>query len=377
MQQQKLIPYYDLIIVGGGLVGLFAAAIMSSLKLKILLLEKLQLNYATKDLSIALNASSQKIFAEFGFWHDLKALITPINKVHISHKGSFAKLYLTKNDNCNLGYIINANILKKHLISYLKTQNHIKIIENVPQANIVENNILTVAEKSYKYNLLAIADGYNSNLCQQIGLKAQYKTRQEYLLSNITTNKINTGIAYQRFSKNCVIAMLACNKNNYKTVITADNISYWQNCSEKDFIAKLQQEFGYFAGAIKTASLTKKYIINDYCITNYKDNILVLGNAAFSISPVTAQGLNISIQSIYACYQKMSILKQKKQNFTSIAKFYHDFMLKKYQQTSFFINNIHATLKSQQISHCKSLVLNFINYNVLAKSYLIQKLTNI
>ena len=95
---------FDIIIVGGGMVGASMAVALLPLKnIKIGLIDAFSFNSketlpAYDDRSIALSYGSSLIFQGMGIWQEVKDLTTRIDHIHISDRGHLgaARLHAKK-----------------------------------------------------------------------------------------------------------------------------------------------------------------------------------------------------------------------------------------------------------------------------------------
>ena len=83
----------ELVIVGGGPVGLCAALALQNSNRQIAVLESIPEPESEVDglnaRSIALSGSTVQVFKAIGIWDQLKNHATPMSHVHVSTKGQF------------------------------------------------------------------------------------------------------------------------------------------------------------------------------------------------------------------------------------------------------------------------------------------------
>src|SRR3569832_604749 len=108
---------YDLIIVGGGMVGASLAIALADTPLRIALLEAVpfrsQGQPSYDDRAIALAYGTRRIFAGMGLWPALAQDVTPIANIHISDRGHFGATHLDSRDSGAeaLGYVVESRAL--------------------------------------------------------------------------------------------------------------------------------------------------------------------------------------------------------------------------------------------------------------------------
>ena len=129
MQIQKPKHSYDLVVVGGGMVGAsFACALshgIGSKSLSILVVEAVASTSSSvvqpsfDARATALSYGSSRIFERMGLWSQLAEIVTRIKEIHVSDKGRFGAVHLSHEDhkldalgyvieNRNLGVVLNA-----------------------------------------------------------------------------------------------------------------------------------------------------------------------------------------------------------------------------------------------------------------------------
>ena len=123
--------HYDVLIVGGGMVGASLAVALKPLQLNIALVDAFQpkdtQHPAYDDRAIALSYGSSLIYQGMGLWDEIKADATAIQKIHVSDRGHFGatRLSAKKEKVDALGYLVESRLLGKQLYKELKRDDHI------------------------------------------------------------------------------------------------------------------------------------------------------------------------------------------------------------------------------------------------------------
>ena len=117
--------HYDIVIIGGGPVGMAVTLALQESGLSILLMEARGLPEKDEDpRPLALSHGSRLILERLGVWQKLPAN-SPITKIHISNQRGFGRTILTKDD-ANvpaLGYVVNYHALFLSMHALLKQLN--------------------------------------------------------------------------------------------------------------------------------------------------------------------------------------------------------------------------------------------------------------
>ncbi|MCK5666514.1 MAG: FAD-dependent monooxygenase, partial [Thiotrichaceae bacterium] len=321
---------YDIAILGGGMAGISMALSLAQIKtdkvLHIAVFEKTAFDdkhqSSFDDRCIALSAGSQQIYQAMGIWNKLTA-VEPIKKIHISEHG---KMGFSRLDSHNekvdaLGYVVESYALGKVLIKHLKQlhkqQHKVDIFcpAQIKSINYSENKVnlsYTFKDKQQTLtaSLLIAADGGQSFCHQFLTTPPSVKAyQQSAIIANIETQYPHQGEAFERFTKSGPLAILPLtetngSKNRCSLVWTVEekNVDKIMSLSDSDFIAQLQQKFGYRLGNIVRTGKRFCYPLilknlDSSAVTQLK-RLVFVGNSAHAIHPVSGQGFNLGLRDI-------------------------------------------------------------------------------
>lgn len=305
--------HYDIIIIGAGLVGASLAAALADTHLQIALIEAApERVHDPRDPAarcIVLSPATKTIFTTLGIWPQLEEFLTPITTIHISDKGHFGvtRVRAEELDVDALGYSITAVAIAVALQQKLATANNITLLQ--PAAiTAINGNTLTVNEQELSATLIIAADGANSSTLTKLGISSTLTDyNQSAVVTNVTCNQTHQGIAYERFATEGPIALLpidhAAKPANHRMTLvwttTHEHAKTLAALSDVEFLEQLQQTFGYRAG--RFTALTKRtcyplnLVVSD---EQQRQGVLVLGNAAHALHPVSAQGFNLGLRDV-------------------------------------------------------------------------------
>lgn len=363
---------YDAIILGGGLVGASCALALAQQGIKVAVVERNKLLHPGKlkpGRAIALNYQSINFLQQLDL--DLSAKLNNIDAVEVSFVSGVIKKTITPQTfgASSLGGVIDSNILLHCLQQKLINTKNIKFIASNNYSWNSADNIHTVtATENIKARLLIVADGSQSKLRSQLGVTAfSTETTATAIVTNITLNSYykHQNIAYQRFSKDKVLALLPINGKQMKLVITGKVIGLdlkqdILNLANNIFMPKLK-----FNDCEEIVTYPINDIKTNLAVT---DNIVLLGNTKNTMHPIAAQGLNLALNDIQLLLKHLELINIDKslQNFVAESNARHanvDTLVNNllgFQDKNFLVKNIGLALANTALG--KSLLTVLVGF---------------
>jgi len=317
---------YDIIIIGGGLVGTSLANAICHLPLKIALIEAKSFEAKVADpRPLVLSHVSVNIFTALGFWQHVAKFANPIAEVHVSHQGKFgqARFKATEHKVQAFGYLIKA----EKLLNSLREEILAKKIDVISPATItaINNNELTLKKGGETINcqakLIIAADGANSTLRQLENIAVEtYDYEQTAVIATVKLERAHHNIAYERFTHNGHIAMLPLNEAEYASIWAVKNnkLEQLQNISDQEYLQQLQENFGYRLGRFATVNNRIYYPLKlTFAKEQIKKFVVLIGNAAHSLHPLAAQGFNLGLRDVAVLAELLSDATVKNKSINS------------------------------------------------------------
>lgn len=315
--------HFDLIIIGGGLAGASLACALNSAaadtKLKIAVIEAYELNTDAQpcydDRTVALSYGSRCIFDSMGLWSSLEPQAEAIETIHISDRGHFGVTRLTKEQEGveALGYVLENRDIGQQLYAAMSEAPDITLFCPAELKTLQQDATKTDGQVSVEIlidgktqsltaALLVAADGNNSQVLQILNIGSSRKDYdQSALITNITPGKKHNNVAYERFTDTGPLAFLPMTDNRCSVVWTLDpeQAEYLYALDEADFMAQLQQRFGFRLGQIKKIGKRHVYPLFLQSATQMvHGRVAIIGNAAHSVHPVAGQGFNLALRDV-------------------------------------------------------------------------------
>ncbi|MGB5629408.1 MAG: 2-octaprenyl-6-methoxyphenyl hydroxylase [Woeseiaceae bacterium] len=310
--------HYDIVIAGGGMIGTSLALALAPLGLRIAIVEAIARKAAAQpsfdDRSTALSRSTQRMFEAMGLWPDIVAASTPIRQVHVSDQGHFGFSHIEAEEQGveALGYVVINRVLGKVLQDALDGLDEVDVlcparivdIELGPDiaTAVVENADSKRTELSGR--LLVAADGANSAVREMMGITAQQSHYgQCAVIGNLLPEKDIDNVAYERFTGQGPLAILpvADGRAGFVWTVSENNAERVMALDDEQFLAELQQEFGYRLGVFSRVGTRASYpLVLSKALRLTATRSVLIGNSAHGLHPVSAQGFNLGMRDVAA-----------------------------------------------------------------------------
>jgi 2-octaprenyl-6-methoxyphenol hydroxylase len=317
MTQTELENRFDVIIVGGGMVGASLAHALSGHGLSIAVIESYPLNTPVQpsydDRAIALSYGSRRILDAMGIWSSLSGSVEAIKKIHVSEQGQFgfARLDHAEENVEALGYVVTARDLGSALLPSLTDIDDVSLFcpATLEGYEILDEQVTASVQMdgqhhSIQAKLLVAADGGQSKVREQLGVTVKETDYgQSAIISNVSTQQPHNNIAYERFTTSGPIALLPMTENRSALVYTVkhEEQDAVVQLSDDAFLEQLQLRFGYRLGKITHIGQRFVYQLKLKQVGEHvKHRVALIGNAAHTVHPVAGQGFNLGIRDVAA-----------------------------------------------------------------------------
>ncbi|MFW5451689.1 MAG: 2-octaprenyl-6-methoxyphenyl hydroxylase [Methylophagaceae bacterium] len=379
---------FDLIIVGGGMVGASLACALKNSDLKIAIIEAFPANSAQQpsydDRAIALAYGSQRIFESIGLWTQLASHSTVITDIHVSDRGHFGVTRLSaQTENVPaLGQVITARSMGTVLTQALEKQENIEFICPAKVINLRQHPdhvaVTLDNEREISAELIVAADGANSTIKHLLDLGSlEHNYNQTAITANITPERAHNGRAFERFTDSGPIALLPMSDNRCSlvwTVKTGDETEIL-SLSEQDFLSRLQERFGFRLGKLLKVGQRNSYPLKlvqaDQPIQH---RVVLIGNAAHSLHPIAGQGFNLGLRDVAAL---ADVLIDNHED-CGDSRLLHDYKKWRQQDQDNVINNTNTLVMlfsndNPVLGHLRGAGLTLVDTLPVAKHWLAQK----
>ena len=308
---------YDIVIAGGGMIGTSLALALAPLGLRIAVVEAIARKEAQQpsfdDRSTALSRSTQRMFEAMGLWEEIVAASTPISNIHVSDKGRFGFSHIDAEEQGveALGYVVINRVLGAVLQSNLESAQNVELvcparIEDIELGPEHASATLTSDGDSQTLDckLLVAADGANSSVREMMAISAQKRSYgQRAVIGNLQPEKNLNNRAFERFTPQGPLAILpiANDRAGFVWTVSEDDADRVLGLSDDEFLAEIQDEFGYRLGEFSRVGTRAAYpLILSKAVRLTAARSVLIGNSAHGLHPVSAQGFNLGMRDVAA-----------------------------------------------------------------------------
>ncbi|MEO8402089.1 MAG: FAD-dependent monooxygenase [Gammaproteobacteria bacterium] len=301
---------YEKVIIGGGMVGAALACALESSSSEIALIDAGLNNFEDQRL-IALNHSSYTLFKNLAIWPALKPFATAIQEVHVSNRGHFGitRMRAEELGVDVLGYVVPAKEINRALYQKLAAAKNINLLRPAQLTALKqESSHVTLTLKSdstiqtLEANYAIAADGTQSTVRELLAIPTEIIDYQQKAIVTITElQRSHRNIAYERFLSNGAIAMLPLADQTVATIWSSNekNSDALLQLSDDEFLEQLQQQFGYRLGHL--IKIRERFVYPLKFVKakeQINQRVVLIGNAAHTVHPIAAQGLNLALYEI-------------------------------------------------------------------------------
>ncbi len=304
----------DILIVGGGLVGLGLAAALRGSALRIGLVDA-QGPPAAPDKTLqaralVLTRGSVHYLKKLELWSDLSEATTPLHAVHLSKEGCLmrTRFRCADYDLDYFGQVIAADHLLHGIYQTLHENTDLSIHHHKKIKSLKRLakgwSVLFEDESHIEAKLLVGADGTHSFVRESQGIAVEViEDNQQALMFNILLVQDHQGVAYERWTEEGSIALLPFGDKCMKVVwmMPSGQARFLLSLESSLFLEKMQSCFGYSLGLFEAMGPVHTTPLRRlYASTVYDHHLVLIGNAANTLHPIAAQGFNMGLRDVQA-----------------------------------------------------------------------------
>lgn len=311
--------HFDLLIVGGGMVGAALACALGGTSLRIGMVEAHDpAQPPARDDSdfdprvSALTLASRNLLRNIGAWEFISAQRhSPFERMQVWDAEGTGEIAFSAADlgQLELGYIIENSVTLAGLYQRLQQLDNIEIIapaliEDISEPHKGVRRVTLKEGAQLTAELVVGADGAQSKVRSLAGIVLDARDyQQRAIVTTVQTEKSHRATAWQRFLPTGPLAFLPLRTGQYDDhycsivwSVDADQADPLMALDDAVFAESLGRAFEHRLGGVE--SVAQRFVFplrQRHAKTYILDSLALVGDAAHTIHPLAGQGVNLGL----------------------------------------------------------------------------------
>jgi 2-octaprenyl-6-methoxyphenol hydroxylase len=309
----------DVIIFGGGLVGLALASALDSSGLSAIVVDPAdpapRVDAAFDGRTSAVSSSSMRMLETIGVAEHLAEPGCPIWTIAVADGLDPGGLRFEPDDHEPLGYMNENRYLRAALQARAASGKNLWLLWKSRVVDVDRGSVgVTVAlddGRKLHAPLLVAADGRNSATREAAGINiARWKYDHHAIVSVLRHERPHEHVAYEIFYPAGPFALLPMNDDpgGHRSAIVwsvpEEDAAGWLSLDDEDFAAEAQSAMGGFLGKVEMLAPRSSFPLGFHHAAQITaERLALVGDAAHAIHPIAGQGLNLGFRDVAALAQ--------------------------------------------------------------------------
>lgn len=308
---------WDVIVVGGGMVGAALALGLGKQGFEVLLLEQqapqlewqADLPYQTR--VSALTRASENILRNLGAWPGIESRrYHPFVAMHVWDEATAGEVHFSAREmgEPNLGHTVENEIIQAALWEQLAACSNVQVLFGAELKNLLleteQAGLQLASGETLKAHLIVGADGAHSRIRQlaSIGLDT-HDYEQCAVVGCVKTERSHQDTCWQRYRREGPLAYLAM-QNNVSSIawyLPLEKMQWALSLSDEAFARELGEASDWKLGqVVEVAERGAFPLVRRHAEHYVKPGLALVGDAAHTIHPQAGQGVNLGLLDVAA-----------------------------------------------------------------------------
>lgn len=302
---------FDIVIVGGGLVGASLAAALKHSGLRLALVEGQPLPSLDSEWDsriYAFTPGNVDFLKQCGAWQRLDtSRVQQVEEMRVfGDTGSRLNFSAYEIGAPELAFIMESRLLQHALWEGLRTQENLTLLQPAQCAELsVQEDAARLKLKDgreIRAKLIVGADGRDSWVRHQTNMpEVPTPYHQHGVVANFNIGKAHRGIAYQWFTPDGILALLPLPGKRISIVwsVSPEHSAELLALTHEEFSARVSEASNHTLGEMQVITPPASFALRVLNLAHLvKPRLALIGDAAHNVHPLSGQGVNLGLRDV-------------------------------------------------------------------------------